>query len=210
VWVGFEAEQRPLENIVVKGQTYKRVFGSSIPAPIWGEFMAIVMADEPETEFPGEPDNIRDYLVPPPTIVPVVVGLELEDAEDLLRIEARLNVEVVEVASLEPVGIVVNQSHEPGTTVSQGEFVTIYVSTGETPVAPMIGLIGMTVEEAIAAVQEFELTSGLKLSLFQQKVDTQDPNLIGRIVTTTPPAGTLITESASVVLLVGQSPQAGG
>ena len=204
VWVGYEADQRPLVNVVSKGQTYKRVFGGSIPAPIWGEFMEIVMEDVPETKFPGEPENIRKYLIPPATTVPVVVGLEQLEAEQELRIEARLNVEVIEVASLEPAGIVVNQSHEPGTSLAQGSFVTIYVSTGEIPSAPMVNLIGATVEEAIETVREFELTTGLKLSLFQEKMPTTDPNQVGKIISTNPPPGTQITESASVVLIVGE------
>jgi len=203
VWVGYEAEQIPLENIVAKGQSYSRVFGGSIPAPIWGEFMEVVMANLPQTRFPDEPNNIREYLIPPPTRVPVVVGLDLEDAEDLLMIEARLNVEVIEIASLDPVGTVVSQSHEPGTTVSQGTFITIYVSTGETPVAPLPSLIGQTVEEAIGAIREFELVTGVKISVIQQKVDTTNPALVGKIISTNPAPGAVITEAAAVVLSVG-------
>lgn len=204
VWVGYEAEQLPLVNVVANGQTYSRVFGSSIPAPIWGEFMTVVMEDLPETRFPGEPDNISKYLIPPPTKVPVVVGLYEEEAGKLLRIEARLNVTVVEVASLEPIGIVVNQSHEPGSTVKQGTFVTIFVSTGEIPIAPLPDLLGQTVEEALETVRVFELNSGVKLSLFQEKVEVTDPNQVDKIVSTNPPPGTEITESASIVLFVGK------
>ncbi len=204
VWVGFEAEQIPLENVVAKGQTYKRVFGGSIPAPIWGEFMEVVMADLPETKFPGEPDNIRDYLIPPLTTVPVVVGLDLDKAEDLLMIEARLNVEIVEVASLEAAGTVVHQSLEPGARVSQGTFITIHVSTGEIPQAPLISLIGQTFEESIATIRDFELATGLKITLVETKVDVNDPELVGKIVSSNPAPGSVITESATVVLGVGQ------
>ena len=204
VWVGYEAEQLPLVNVVANGQRYSRVFGSSIPAPIWGEFMTIVMEDLPETKFPGEPDNIRDYLIPPPTRVPVVVGLSEGKAGKLLRIEARLNVTVVRVASLEPVGIVVNQSPAPGSTVPQGTFVTIFVSTGEIPVAPLPNLIGLTIDEALEVVRDFELNTGVKLSLFQEKVDVNDPNQVDKIVSTNPAPGTEITESASIVHFVGK------
>ncbi len=169
------------------------------------------MEDLPETKFPDEPANIRDYLIPPPTQVPVVVGLEEEEAGKLLRIEFRLNVEVVEVASLEPVGIVVNQSHEPGETVSQGTFVTIFVSSGETPLAPLPSFVGMTIDEAIERVREFELSTGVKLSLFQQKMNVTDPNLVDRIVSTNPPPGVEIAESGSIVLFVGRlAPPDGG
>ena len=166
--------------------------------------MTVVMEDLPETRFPDEPDNIREYLIPPPTRVPVVVGLSEGKAGKLLRIEARLNVTVVRVASLEPVGIVVNQSPAPGSTVPQGTFVTIFVSTGEIPVAPLPNLIGLTIDEALEVVRDFELNTGVKLSLFQEKVDVNDPNQVDRIVSTNPAPGTEITESASIVLFVGK------
>ena len=202
VWVGYEAEQKPLENVVINGQTYSRVFGGSVPAPIWAEFMTIVMEGTPATEFPVEPDNIKEYLVPPPTTVPGVVGLDEKDAKNLL-LKAKLNVSVVEVASLDPIGIVVAQSREPGTTVTQGSFVTIYVSNGEIPIGPMPSFIGLTVEEALEAALEFQLTTGVRLSLVQQGMEVGNPDQVGKIVETNPPPGTEITESASVVVFVG-------
>ena len=119
-------------------------------------------------------------------------------------VDARLNVTVVEVPSLEPVGIVVSQSHEPGTTVSQGTFITIYVSTGEIPVAPLPSLIGQTFEDAIETIREFELVTGVKISLVQQKVDTSDPALVDKIIETNPAPGTQITEAATVLVLIGR------
>ncbi len=204
VWVGYEAEQISLENVVIKGQPFDRVFGSSIPAPIWAEFMSIVLRGLPETRFPEDPANVISYLIPPPTFVPVAVGLEQDEAEKLLRIEARLNVEVVEVASLEPVGIVVAQDIPPGTEIQQGEIVTIYVSTGETPIGQMPNLGGLTVVEATDAVTQFRLSSGVTLTLVFQGVVVTDPGLVGKVVATNPGAGTTITESAVVTVFVGQ------
>ena len=109
---------------------------------------------------------------------------------------------MVRRASSGHVGIVVAQSPGPGSTVSQGTFVTSFVSTGEIPVAPLPSLIGMTIDEAIEVVRDFELNSGVKLSLFQEKVDVTDPNQVDKIVSTNPPPGTEITESASIVLFV--------
>ena len=204
VWVGYEAEQKKLEDVVIHGQTYDRVTGGRVPAPIWAEFMTIALEGLPESQFPAEPANIGDYLTPPQTVIPVVVGLEQDEAEKLLRIEARLNVEVVEVSSLEPVGIVVNQSLAPGELVEQGEFVTIYVSTGEIPVAPMPNLIGLTVLEAIEAVNLFELNTGVRLTLVVQKVGVGDPALVDKIISSNPGAGSQITQFATVLLSVGE------
>jgi membrane peptidoglycan carboxypeptidase len=203
VWVGYEAQQVPLTNVVINGQRYARVFGGSVPAPIWAEFMSFVLQDLPITEFPPEPANIDKYLVPPPTQVPSVVGLERSEAQSRLR-GAKLNASVVEIPSLEPEGIVVNQSISPGSTVRQGSVVTIWVSTGETPVGAMPALIGLTVEEALDAIRDFELETGVKLSLVQQKIDVTDASQVDRIVSTDPAPGAPVEGTAQLVVFVGQ------
>jgi beta-lactam-binding protein with PASTA domain len=102
------------------------------------------------------------------------------------------------------VGIVVNQSVGAGATVRQGSFVTIWVSTGEIPVGALPDLKGLTFEEALEGLRTFELETGLKVTLTQQKVGTTDPSLVGRIVETGPPAGTPLEASAQVMAFVGE------
>ena len=102
--------------------------------------------------------------MPPPTTVPNVIGLSESDAEAELR-EAKLN------ASVEPRfrhwsqrAIVVNQSPGGGSTVRQGSFVTIYVSTGEIPTGALPNLTGLTFEEALEIVRSFELDTGVRVN----------------------------------------------
>ena len=204
VWVGYEAEQKRMEGIVINGQTFRGVTGGGVPAPIWAAFMAIVLAGREQVEYPADPANLREYLIPPATIVPVVVGLEQDEAEKLLRIEARLNVEVEMVNSLEPEGIVVSQDIEPGTEVSQGTVITIFVSNGETPVGPLPNLSGLTFEQALQVVQDFEMNTGVRLTLVSEKVEVKDASLVGKIVATNPPAGTQIEASAVVTVFIGE------
>jgi membrane peptidoglycan carboxypeptidase len=210
VWVGYEAEQLPLENVVINGQEYSRVFGGSVPAPIWAEFMTIAMEGLPETQFPAEPGNIQDYLVPPPTQVPLLVGLTQGAAIRELREDAKLNASVQEIASLEPEGIVVRQSIGAGATVPQGTTVTIWVSNGEIPVGQLPDFVGMTQEEALEAADEFMLETNVTLTFTTQEVEVQNPERIGLIVGTNPGPGSEITESANVVLQIGVAPQPGG
>jgi len=210
VWVGYESEQIPLVDVVIRGQNYSRIFGGTIPAPMWREFMTIVMDGFPATQFPEEPPNMSQYLVPPPTTVPSVVGLTEAAAKKELTMEARLNVSVEMVPSLEEAGIVVRQAPGAGATVRQGSFVTIYVSSGEIPVAPLPNFVELTVDEAIVVAQDFEANTGVKLNLFSQKVGVTDPNQVDRIVATNPAAGTVITASGDVTLQVGQLVQGGG
>jgi serine/threonine-protein kinase len=165
--------------------------------------MSMVMEGLPVSQFPADPANIKDYQVPPPTIVPVVVGLVQDNAETVLR-TARLRVEVVEIPSLDPVGTVVSQSLEPGTSVSQGSLVTIHVSTGETPKGSLPNLVGLTFDEAVTLISEFELSTGLKINLFQQKINVNDPAQVDHVVSTNPPAGASLNTSATITVFVGQ------
>jgi membrane peptidoglycan carboxypeptidase len=202
VWIGYEAQQVPLVNVTINGQHYDRVFGGSVPAPIWAEFMSYVHQNLPVTDFPPEPGNIGKWLVPPPTTVPNVVGLDQGSAEAELR-EAKLNAAAEPVPSLEPAGTVVNQAPGGGATVRQGSFVTIYVSTGELPVAPLPNLQGMTFDQAVEAVRAFETETGVRVNLIQSEAPTSDPAQVGIILATEPPPGTVIEGAVDVVARIG-------
>ncbi len=205
VWVGFEAEQIPLRNVLINGTRYSQVFGGTVPAPIWSDFMSRVMEGLPESQFPEDPPNIRDYEVPPPAIVPVVVGLDQGEAERALA-AAGLRASVVTIPSLDKAGTVIRQSVQPGAEIRQGSAVVIHVSTGETPTATIPNFIGMTFDEAVALVQELENATGVKISLFQETVPVEDGAFVGRIVSSTPPPGTTITASGTVTVYVGRAP----
>ncbi|MEX1037244.1 MAG: transglycosylase domain-containing protein [Acidimicrobiia bacterium] len=203
VWVGYESKQVPLTNVVINGQRYSRVFGGSVPAPIWAEFMSYVLEGFPEIPFPDEPANIEEYLVPPTTIVPSVVGLDRNEAVSRLK-AAKLNVSVTEVPSLEPVGRVVSQSRAPGAEIPEGSGVRINVSNGEIPTGDMPNFGGMTVDEALEAARAFEEATGVNLSVFTGSAITTDPAYFDRVVSQTPAVGATVTGQASVTIFIGQ------
>lgn len=94
VWVGFPDEQIALEDVVINGEGYSRVFGGTVPAPIWKEFMEFVIQRYPPGQFrPVQGSNF--YNAPVPTEVPEVVGLTVEEAEKAM-FGARLLTEVEE------------------------------------------------------------------------------------------------------------------
>ena len=202
VWVGYESKQIPLTNVVINGQPYSRVFGGSVPAPIWAEFMSYVLDGLPEVPFPDEPANIEDYLVPPQTTVPSVVGLDGTEAVSRLE-AAQLKVSVTEVPSLEPAGQVVAQSLSPGASVPEGSGVTINVSNGVIPQGQIPGFGGMTVDEALEAARAFESVTGVNLSVITDTVPTTDSSLVDRVVSQTPNAGTTVTGQATVTIFLG-------
>jgi membrane peptidoglycan carboxypeptidase len=65
VWVGFAEAQRPLVNI----EGYSAVFGGTIPALIWNDFMTEALAGKPVRPF-AEP-SFEGYSLGPPTPVPI-------------------------------------------------------------------------------------------------------------------------------------------
>ena len=80
VWVGFPDSQVEMRNIVIHGTYYSQVWGSSVAAPIWAEFMELVTADLPVLDFPPNPPGIEVYYETPREEVPDVVGMDLDKA----------------------------------------------------------------------------------------------------------------------------------
>lgn len=202
VWVGFPDEQLELRNVVINGQNRPRVFGGTVPAPIWSEFMNIVLADLPITDFPEDPPGVAVHFRTPTTTVPLVVGLIRADATEAL-LNAHLRPAVVEVASLEPKGTVLSQSVDPGAEVAQGAEVSIEVSTGEPPTVPLPDLTFKTVAEAIDILRAIEAESGVQLSLEQITQPTSDPSLVGKILAQTPSPGSTLQSGALIRVVVG-------
>jgi len=205
VWVGYEAKQQPLENIWINGEFYSRVYGGSVPAPIWAEFMQIVMEDIPVSDFPPEPAGMDEYLRPPKTRVPNVVGLHVDSAVARLR-EANLNPIVREAPSIEPEGIVFAQSIGGGAEVDMGTGVTISVSNGRPPTGSLPDLVGMSFDAAVEALRAFEAETGVRVNLTRVDQPVDDPGAHGIIIATDPEPGAEIAYGVTIRAVVGVPP----
>ena len=202
VWVGYERDQLSLRNVTINGHRYSRVYGGSVPAPIWAEFMKKMLEDVPPEDFPEDPPGVSQFFRTPSTTVPLLVGLVRDDAEEALA-DARLNVEVIEVPSPEEKGTVVSQSQDPGREVRQGVTITIEVSNGQTPIAPLPNLVGQTFEQALDTVKAFEDETGVELTLIRLTEPAPKPKLKGKIVRTDPAQGTAVKFGAVIRVYVG-------
>ncbi|MDH3499497.1 MAG: transglycosylase domain-containing protein [Acidimicrobiia bacterium] len=203
VWVGFPDEQTELRNVRIHGQTYSRVFGGTVPAPIWAEFMKIVLEKYPVGEFP-EIDGTGTYNVRPSTKVPSVVGLSQSRAsEDIYN--AHLSPSVVSVNSFEPAGVVISQAPEAGATVSHGAGVTIEVSNGLPPEIGVPDLRGRTVGEATQIVQDLMANSGVTINLAITFQEVTSPDLVDRVITTSPGPGGVVPHQGTLTLVVGRA-----
>jgi membrane peptidoglycan carboxypeptidase len=202
VWVGYEADQIPLTNVVINGERYSRVFGGSVPAPIFRDFMSWYLQDVEALDFPVPDGDLGQYFKTPSTDVPSVVGLDVGSARAELR-KAKLGANVVEVPSLSPAGQVLAQSPGAGASVPQGTGVTIEVSTGVPPTGVLPAVNGLTFDAALAALQAFSDENRLDLVFQRSTREVTDPSQVGLVVALGPGAGSEVGYGATVTIVVG-------
>lgn len=71
VWVGTpDVTPDSLNGLTIGGQTYSRVYGGTIAAPIWQEYMSQAMEGLPEEDFPRPPSRLVRQPAPPPSLQP--------------------------------------------------------------------------------------------------------------------------------------------
>jgi serine/threonine-protein kinase len=130
-----------------------------------------------------------------PVGVPLVEGLRVEQAVQVIE-DAGLEAEVEEQPSTEiEEGIVIEQSPKEGTSVSKGSTVTITVSSGPREVE-VPGLVGLTYEEALDALNEVNLEPR-RVEVFSQKP-------VGQVTGQDPKEGELVDEGTEVEVRVSK------
>ena len=123
VWVG-----HPERQVSMPGAT-----GGGTAAPVWSAFMRQALAEFEPSDFPEADDADLESLYAGEEVeVPDVVGLTEAEAT-LTLAEARLGVEVVNVASFAPAGVVAWQQPGGGSDHPIGTPVRLGVSTGQPP-----------------------------------------------------------------------------
>ena len=203
VWVGYPDFQAPLRNVTINEQLYGRVYGGTVPAPIWAEFMNYVLRDTPASEFPEDPPGVEQYYVTPNTEVPLVVGLTQEEAVNELY-DAHLGPNVVEVSSIEEQGVVLTQDLEEGSSAAHGQTVTIEVSSGIPPEAPLVNLLNVSVDNAVTAITRFEEETGVELNFTVVFWNTTDQRKVGIVTASDPPPGAPVVSGQTITLFVGK------
>ncbi len=202
VWTGYPTAQVSLENVTINGQFYRRVFGGSVPAPIWAEFMRIMTEGREIGEFPAvDPALLERFNEVPTVTVPSVIGLTREAAFALVRSRGLFPWEVP-VPSLEPAGIVLGQSMFPGAEVEAGSTLYMNISTGEIPQAALPNVLGMTYDQAIEVFHQFVRDTGVSLSLAQANTPVP-PGQAGRVESTDPPPGSPVSYGDLVTIYIG-------
>lgn len=202
VWIGYEADQIPLTNLTVRGEPIARIFGGTVPAPIWAEFMTALLEGKDPGVFPEDPLGVDQFFVTPVSIVPALVGLTVDQARQL-ALESRVLLSIFEVPSLEPAGVVLSQFVAPGESIPQGKPVLIGVSNGIPPVGILPAIIGLPFDEGVALLVAFEQQTSVRVTIVRLDSPVGDPKKKGIILGMSPPPGAEVGSGIQVTLTVG-------
>ena len=184
VWVGFPGTPDPL-SLYFGGS----VFGGTLAAPIWHDYMLRVMAGMPAESFPGPP-------APQYGSVPDVVGLKSVSAQNVLA-AANFTPLVETVDSAEPKGIVIAQTPGGGASAELGSLVTIQVSSGVPAKVKMPDVTGMSRADAKSALE----AAGFVVEVVEKHVS--DPHNVDLVLDQDPRPDTKALQGTTVTITVG-------
>ncbi|GAB2831996.1 Stk1 family PASTA domain-containing Ser/Thr kinase [Streptomyces chlorus] len=135
----------------------------------------------------------------PKVAVPSVIGLSLEDATTKLEgddYEFTVKTETREVS--EDPGTVLDQDPTSGKEVEKGTTITLTVAKAVAK-STVPNVLGRTCEEAKAQMTDNDLVGNCT----EQEVD--DPNQVGKVISTTPPANQPVDKNSQVQIVVGKA-----
>jgi membrane peptidoglycan carboxypeptidase len=188
VWVGYTKGLIPMRGLTVLGG--RNAFGGSIAAPIWQAVMLEAVKGLPVKDFPSPPG-------PKAGNVPNVVGLTQDQAQKRLT-DAGFTMNMDQVNSDLPKGVVASQSPAGGSSAPLGSAVTVFLSTGRAPKARVPNVVGFTEAEATQILRD----AGYGVSVFYQAVSKVAYN--DRVLGQNPLGGTNAQQGATVSIVVGQ------
>ncbi len=135
----------------------------------------------------------------PKVTVPSVIGLSLEDARTQLEgadYDFDIKTETREVSSDDP-GTVLDQDPRRGEEVEKGSTITLTVAKEEEK-STVPAVLGKTCDEAKAQMTANNLVGNCT------EVETQDPNQVGKVIATSPEAGSQADKNSTVNIQIGK------
>lgn len=185
VWVGY-----PSGQISMEPHYGGPVFGGTLAAPIWHDYMLRAVAGMPVAYFPAPPPQ-------PGGTVPDVTGMLVEEAQQTLA-DADFTAIVEEVDSSEPKGVVVGQTPGGGAGAVLGSGVSIQVSRGNRRPVVVPGVAGLDEASALTALKRADLLSDVTY------IDVTDAAEVGVVVAQDPTEGKEVPHGSVVALRVGR------
>ncbi|MEU2774502.1 Stk1 family PASTA domain-containing Ser/Thr kinase [Streptomyces sp. NPDC007162] len=137
----------------------------------------------------------------PKVVVPSVVGQNIDDATNTLEGDKyKFVVKTKQRTSGEDPGTVLDQDPALGAEVQKGSTITLTVAKAEDK-STVPDVSGKSCDDAKAQMQANNLTGNCT------EVDTNDPNLVGKVVSTDPQAGQKVDKNSTVNIQIGKAKQ---
>ncbi len=144
----------------------------------------VTKTDPPAATVVEEGAQVTLFVSSGNVAVPDVMGKTKQEALDLLNAQ-KLSGNTNEVESTQPVGTVIAQDPAAGTPVKQGRTVNLQIAIAPTTTTVPANLVGMTYDQAVAALSAAGLTNVTKVQ------DTSDKPA-DEVLRTDPTAGTTV------------------
>ncbi|MFJ5210928.1 Stk1 family PASTA domain-containing Ser/Thr kinase [Streptomyces nigra] len=161
-----------------------------------------ICSQSPDSKEEVDKGSAVDVVVStgaPKVTVPSVIGISLEDAREKLEgddFQFTIKTETREVSAEEP-GTVLDQDPQRGEEVEKGSTITLTVAK-EQEQSTVPDVVGRTCDEAKAQMQDNDLTGNCT------EVETQDPNQVGKVISTSPTAGSKVDKNSTVTIQIGK------
>ncbi|MGW0860823.1 Stk1 family PASTA domain-containing Ser/Thr kinase [Streptomyces sp. NPDC002611] len=137
----------------------------------------------------------------PKVAVPSVVGKIIDDARATLEDDKyKFKVETKPQESPEDPGTVLEQSPDLGKEVEKGSTITLTIAKAEAK-STVPDVLGQSCDQAKAQMTANDLVGNCT------EVDTQDDNQVGKVIQTTPQAGSSADKNSSVNIQIGKKEQ---
>ncbi|WP_328425885.1 Stk1 family PASTA domain-containing Ser/Thr kinase [Streptomyces sp. NBC_00443] len=162
-----------------------------------------ICEQNPEPKTTVDKDSSIDLVVStgaPKVTVPSVIGLPLDEAKQQLEDdEFVVKTETRETSSDDP-NTVLNQDPRRGEEVEKGSTITLTIAKAEEK-STVPDVLGKTCDEAKAQMTANELVGTCT------DVETQDPNQVGKVIATSPEAGSEANKNSTVTIQIGKQAQ---
>ncbi|WP_046727644.1 Stk1 family PASTA domain-containing Ser/Thr kinase [Streptomyces humi] len=135
----------------------------------------------------------------PKVAVDNVIGKNVDDATTQLENKG-FKVKITKTVSTQDEGTVLSQDPDPGTEKEKGSVITLEVAKAEEK-STVPDVSGKSCDDAKAQMQANNLTGNCS------EVETDDANLVGKVVSTDPQAGTQVDKNSTVNIQIGKAKQ---
>ncbi|GGX44764.1 Stk1 family PASTA domain-containing Ser/Thr kinase [Streptomyces chartreusis] len=158
-----------------------------------------ICSQTPDSKTKVDKNTTVDIVVStgaPKVSVPDVEGLPYEKAKSDLEDKGFDVQQKTEESDRNP-GVVISQDPEGGTEQEKGSTITLTVAK-EKEQSTVPDVLGKTCDEAKAQMEANDLSGNC------QEVDTQDPNQVGKVISTSPTAGSAVDKDSTVTIQIGK------